>query len=123
MSLRITILFFIICLTNSLQSCFVLNTTKNKETKVCDIHNKKLHKTIVKAKYGFGCPIRIKRRPQYYYVRTAACMGCLVERPKKRFAIVYYCPACNKARRKDKEYWETKKRESRKIVEENKTKY
>ena len=94
-------------LAGTIQSCIIRNATKHAETNICDIHNVKMHKTIVKVHYGYACPRRT--REEYKNAKSMLCMGCVVR--QYRLAIKYHCRQCNKLKRADKEYWKKRDKE------------
>lgn len=95
-------LLYVAFLSVSLSSCIVYNATKQREN-TCMLHAVKMHKTIVKVKYGRSCNSGVKT--SYLNAAKVVCMGCVVRNPRKRLAIVYHCAVCLKLRRADHQYW------------------
>jgi hypothetical protein len=84
----------------SLQSCVVYNATKKSDA-ICDIHNIKMQKKLVKTRYGRLCPDGLKL--QYMNAKSIQCMGCKRPLwPKNRLAIKYSCRECTKLKKEDK---------------------
>lgn len=93
---------FILVLIFLNQSCIFYNSTKYTNSNVCELHQRKMHKTIVKVTYGLYCS---SRNPESYKnAKSNICMGCVVRSPRKYFGIKYYCSKCNKIKRKAKRY-------------------
>jgi hypothetical protein len=81
-----------------LSSCIVYNQTKEREN-ICKLHAVKMHKSIVRAKYGLHCNSGV--RATYINAKKVCCMGCVIRsHPRKRLAIIYHCSECLKLRRK-----------------------
>jgi hypothetical protein len=96
-------IFTVVTLSLFLQCCRLYDATKYADSDKCEIHNQKMHKTLVKVHYGNFCPARVKK--EYKNAKSIECMGCVVRSPRKYLAIKYYCKKCNKFRRADKAYW------------------
>ena len=94
---------------STLPSCLIRNATKKADTNKCDIHNIKMHKTIVRIVYGYGCPLHSHIKPGYHWAKSKVCGGCNI-RPYK-FVIVYHCRQCDKLKKDDKKYWADKDKE------------
>lgn len=92
----------IICITIvlSLQSCLILNDTKNKSRR-CIAHNKFMRRAVVKTRYGFYCSTM--NSSTYINARSQKCMGCVKPIwPKNRMAIIFVCRKCNKIKKHQK---------------------
>jgi len=105
-SLTIKYLILILLL-ETLPSCLIHNATKYAEINKCDIHNIKMHKTIVRVHYGNWCPKRTRK--EYKNAKSILCMGCVVR--SYRLALKYQCKQCNKLKKADKEYWKKRDKE------------
>jgi|JI10StandDraft_1071094.scaffolds.fasta_scaffold154195_3 hypothetical protein len=79
------------------------------ETNQCQIHQKRMRKTLVRVHYGLYCPAKV--RSEYKHAKHVVCMGCVVRGSRKIIALTYCCSKCNQSRRKDKEYWEKREKD------------
>ncbi len=93
--------FLILCLFLSLASgCFVEKSADGKG-EMCEIHHRKLYKTIVRIDYGWGCSSKCRLgmgSDNFPNAKRRECGGCVVT--KYKFTEIYFCHSCNKARRK-----------------------
>ena len=80
--------------TTVLSSC-IINTTKKSYNSginnVCELHNIKMHRTIVGVHYGLTAYQNHEDSPNAKMFRSG---GCVVG-PKK-LAIIYHCKECDK---------------------------
>lgn len=97
-----TVLYLLIFITIVLSSCrsmytpyrFAENVANRKEYKekyrTCEKHNKTLHKSLVRVKYGRGCQENRDRRLPHAYPKVI-CGGCVV---KSHIGVVLKCRKC-----------------------------
>jgi hypothetical protein len=94
------VLIFIFC-----NSCYIerqvriKKADKNSTANICEIHEKKMRKSIHLALYGYRLNCKINSPSEYPHAGVPKYMGCLMSKPREYFAIKYVCSKCNKARR------------------------
>lgn len=78
------------------QSCFIYNSTRKQET-ICDLHNEKMKKTIVRTWYGTPASWGDENEIKYRNAKKKKHMGCVKNKNLgiKRYALIYYCITCD----------------------------
>jgi hypothetical protein len=75
--------------------------TKHQTKSTCELHNKKMKKTLVGASYGLTF---YGNKKEYPNAKNRKNMGCIKGSwPYKRLALIYHCSSCNKIKRLTKE--------------------
>ena len=96
--MKIILAYIFLCLI--FNSCSVLNLTGN-DGKICQEHEKAMHKSFVRIHYGRTCPDR-GNAPDYPNAKCMKCMGCIVSDPRYSYSVIWTCKTCTKLKRKDK---------------------
>ena len=82
------------------QTCISLNRTSQSNLSTCELHEKKLRKSIVKVFYGNGCPdFNLATYPN---AKKNKCMGCVIMPPRKYFSITLTCRDCQKNKKNNR---------------------
>ncbi len=67
--------------------------SKRYESNICNLHGKKMRKTVVGTSYGLACP---GNKAEFINAKRKQCMGCVVRLwPFRRLAIIYHCKMCD----------------------------
>lgn len=89
----------------TLHSCVIYNSTKHKDSDICNLHNEKMSKALVRTIYGRACG---GNSIEYPNAKRMKCMGCLIRTwPNRRLAVIYHCKSCDKVKRTKQEQTES----------------
>jgi hypothetical protein len=72
------------------------------EPGTCEVHSNRLHRSLVRVKYGAYCAPGThlgKGSESFPHAKHPICGGCSVH---KKFRWFYNCSRCNKAKRNDR---------------------
>lgn len=84
------------------QSCKTIDTTIGAKD-YCRVHDQKMKKTQTIIKYGRREMKNVSTDFfDYPNPKTNHYGGCLVDKDRPRLYKYYYCPKCNKAKKKEK---------------------
>ena len=81
------------------QSCIVYNATLKVDS-VCDLHNEKMEKAIVKTWFGTPASWGDENSIKYKNAKKKKHMGCVrTWRNNKKYAKIYHCATCDKIKK------------------------
>lgn len=79
-----------------LQGCIIKDLTKKYDKNICSVHNCKMKKGIVKMSCGI-IDVFLSTLDNYPHYKPRFVRNC--DKKHKLFAIIYYCPQCQKAKK------------------------
>ena len=92
-------LFLVVCLVGILSTGCLVSKHAEGEPGRCELHHKRLHKSLVRVKYGAYCAPGThlgKGSESFPHAKHPICGGCSVN---KKFRWFYDCSKCNKEKR------------------------
>jgi len=95
-------LILVVCFVGILFSGCLVSKMVEGEPGTCEVHSNRLHRSLVRVKYGAYCAPGThlgKGSEGFPHAKHPICGGCSVN---KKFRWFYNCSKCNKAKRKNR---------------------
>lgn len=95
-------LVLVVCFVGILFSGCLVSKMVEGEPGTCEVHSNRLHRSLVRVKYGAYCAPGThlgKGSEAFPHAKHPVCGGCSVH---KKFRWFYNCSKCNKAKRKNR---------------------